>query len=77
MKLRLYPNPAGDFLIIEGEGLQEARLQLREISGKLLLSTELHANKTRIDLSGICEGFYILHLSRSDGSRSAQSLILQ
>ena len=59
--LKVYPNPATDFLVVEGEF---KTLYLYDILGRKMLSgTNETGRKEKIDISGLKEGLYFLKIS--------------
>lgn len=58
--LNIYPNPASDFVMIEGE---VNKYQLTNLSGSVLLSNETRNNESiRIEMAHIPKGLYLLQL---------------
>lgn len=57
---KIYPNPLHEILNIEFP--VESKIQIIDMSGRLLLTTDLHAGKNSIELSGLEQGIYILNL---------------
>jgi len=65
-RIRIYPNPASDFLFIDTD-LVHGRLQLFDLQGRLHLEQELHSGSGRLDLSGYPEGAYLLKFLSDEG----------
>ncbi|HKK38968.1 MAG TPA: T9SS type A sorting domain-containing protein, partial [Cryomorphaceae bacterium] len=63
-KIELYPNPAQDYILIEGL-TQAADYQIFDMSGKLVLSGLL--NNSRVNLS-LPKGAYIIDLKSNERS---------
>jgi hypothetical protein len=57
-KWSVYPNPASEFLILDG--LTNGTFTLSDIDGRLLVTGFLAAGKTKIDFSGYPAGTYVL-----------------
>lgn len=60
--IKIYPNPANDFIIIEGLTTSEnTTINIYDIQGKLILTKELVENGT-IDLSELNKGVYVVKI---------------
>jgi hypothetical protein len=67
-KLRVFPNPAREQLVIETAEHGKYTLNLRSISGQKLLSEEvLIQNSYRLPLQGIAAGSYVLEVENGRG----------
>lgn len=64
-ELKLYPNPAEDFITIENA---ENMILIFDINGKKVLEFKVVENKTEIDISGFKSGFYIV----TDGKKTVK-----
>ncbi|MDW7693186.1 T9SS type A sorting domain-containing protein [Flammeovirgaceae bacterium SG7u.111] len=62
--LKIYPNPAKDFVNIQSEF--EENLELISIEGKILKEMPLNFGATRVPLDGLGQGLYILRLSNAN-----------
>ena len=62
----IYPNPADDLLFFEGQEIQNSRISINDISGKLVLQGEL--NQSALNVSGLLPGCYLIHLTSHDGA---------
>jgi hypothetical protein len=63
--LKIYPNPAINYLTIEGLN-NHTIAQVYDISGKLLLNKQLNTNQ--IDISPLAKGLYFIKLTSEEGS---------
>ncbi len=67
-KIKLLPNPVGDFLTIQlHPSLPTGSLILSDINGRELVSRQLVEATTEIDMSGLPNGIYIVRLLQDDG----------
>ncbi|MBW7838280.1 MAG: T9SS type A sorting domain-containing protein [Chitinophagaceae bacterium] len=69
---RYYPNPTQDFLIVEGRSFNEINgsyLKLYDLQGKLLVNQRIQAEKTKINMSGLAAGVYVLSVEGIDKRR--------
>lgn len=61
MKIRLFPNPAGDYLYIESSDVESTgSYQIVAINGKIILQNKLLGNMTRVDLTALPAGVYLV-----------------
>lgn len=58
--LAVYPNPAGEFLIIRHKLTGNSQVQVISMNGKLAMQTELSGNESNINISGLERGMYVL-----------------
>ncbi len=62
IKLRVYPNPARSYIVIENNFLSPKEYEIRSAQGKLLLKGVINSENQRIDLHGLPTSFYLLRL---------------
>ncbi|MCC6815529.1 MAG: T9SS type A sorting domain-containing protein [Saprospiraceae bacterium] len=65
--ISVFPNPAGAFLNIENPDLRNARINLINMNGQVILSDKLQLKSQQLDLNSIIQGTYILTIQ--DGSQ--------
>ncbi|MBL7923298.1 MAG: serine hydrolase [Bacteroidia bacterium] len=65
--LRIYPNPATDFLTVSLPGAEDLVLELLDLSGRVLFREETPAEQARIPLGHFPSGLYALRLSTGKG----------
>lgn len=61
-QIRIYPNPATDFLTLTSEKYAIERLEVFDIMGRKLQQLKPNSFKTAIDLAGLNEGMYLLRV---------------
>lgn len=63
-RVRLYPNPANEWLFLEAEDITEnSRVQLRDLSGRsLAVAAEILAGKISLSVGDLAEGVYFAYL---------------
>jgi len=66
----VYPNPATDQLVVENPGYpgQETRISIFNVQGKLYLEQPVTEVKTRLDISRLPAGVYLVELSGRNGT---------
>jgi hypothetical protein len=68
-KLKIYPNPVNDKLIIEnGVNTKNAKAVISNVSGQVLSTILLNAGLTEIDMTSYAAGVYFVKYSDSNGS---------
>jgi uncharacterized delta-60 repeat protein len=66
--LKLYPNPAKDFVTIEMILTNENKLKVFDINGQTVLSKDLKTNSTIVNISHFAAGVYMFEISNELGS---------
>jgi hypothetical protein len=73
-KIRLYPNPVSEYLIITNIPSANANLIISDISGKVLLNTEIENNE-QVQLTGFNSGLYFYQLTGFNIKQSGKLII--
>jgi hypothetical protein len=60
MNLLIYPNPTNGIIQIRNELSSDANLIITDITGKLIIKSQLSKLNNQIDLSNIVNGLYLL-----------------
>ena len=67
--LVLYPNPTNSSMTIEGENLiNYQHVELRDVTGRLILIEDVSGSKMNINLSEVANGNYIIHILGTENS---------
>ena len=69
--LRIYPNPATETVNIDlttEESIGEIKMNITDMTGRNILSTDINNNNRQIDVSNFAKGVYILSLHTYKGS---------
>ncbi len=61
--IRFYPNPVTDYLTIKLDNPQDANVVILSSDGKIVVNQSITGNETKIDLSNLAKGVYILNLN--------------
>jgi hypothetical protein len=61
IKTSVYPNPTAEFINISSDAVME-HITLFDISGRMLMKTDVHVTSFTLDVSGIKPGFYLLKI---------------
>lgn len=75
---RVWPNPAQDFVAVNWQGQGAKTLAVRDLQGRLLVSKKGFSGQhtTKLDLSGLPAGLYVLELTTQSG-KTAKRLLIQ
>ncbi|TPG44679.1 T9SS type A sorting domain-containing protein [Flavobacterium pectinovorum] len=65
--LKLYPNPTKDFVTIEINAIDNAKLKIFDVSGKFILSKELKTTSNTINIAHLTSGVYLFEISNDNG----------
>ncbi|MGW8315303.1 MAG: fibronectin type III domain-containing protein [Bacteroidales bacterium] len=63
---RLYPNPAGSHIVLEGLPSGTDRVAVTEMTGKTVISTRFPDTGRELDISGLPPGIYMINAIGSD-----------
>ena len=65
---QVYPNPANDVVVLNGNVGSGASIQLFDITGKQVKSEQLETNTSSVELSNLVEGIYIYQIVSLEGA---------
>ena len=71
--IRIYPNPAGDWLMV-GCDFPGAMVTLFDVTGRVLFTRQLEESGGRLDMNGVPAGIYYLEI-RGEGRRYCRRVI--
>jgi DNA-binding beta-propeller fold protein YncE len=63
----VYPNPARNYIIVYNYDLSSSQVYLYDISGKLVMQRQSKDLATRMDVSNLVSGVYVLSIKGVDG----------
>jgi len=66
LDVRIYPNPANNFVVVKSEGGEQLLFSLYDLHGKIVFKKDI-LDAATVDLSGINKGLYIVSI---EGTRS-------
>ncbi len=75
-KLKIYPNPANDFIFIDLEEEKETEITIYSLMGNLVKKEKFNDNLIRVNVEGLVSGVYIIQI-HSNGSFERQKFIIQ
>ncbi len=77
-ELKIYPNPANNILNVDvftNIPIDNMKVTITDMMGRLVYTSEIHQNLTRINVSDFSKGIYILTLSTNKGSLNRKIII--
>ncbi|MFN3800912.1 chitobiase/beta-hexosaminidase C-terminal domain-containing protein [Belliella pelovolcani] len=77
-KVKVFPNPASDFVNVElkkAEGLQN--IELRNSNGLLIKSQLTEGGLVQVDLAGLAKGIYLIYITDRFGATSVERLVIR
>ncbi|MBE6335471.1 MAG: T9SS type A sorting domain-containing protein [Lentimicrobiaceae bacterium] len=69
----IYPNPANNFVVVEGDDIQE--VELYNIMGVKLYSQEVENSKIVMDLDDVSNGMYLIRILDSDAKVYTKKIV--
>jgi len=69
----LFPNPAGDYIIISK--LKQGKITIRNTMGQVMNTSFIHSSSTKIDLAALPSGLYIIEFQDASGNLQVKKLI--
>ena len=68
-KIKCYPNPAGDYLVLETENIRLQNIQCFNLQGQeLKLNYDMQSGKQVVELRSFRKGIYVLRIQDSEGN---------
>lgn len=76
MQVKIYPNPASDYVIVEAKGFNIQNAELLSLDGRLIKRYEIATQQTQLDLSGIAKGIYLIKINAA-GKTKMERLVVR
>jgi predicted DNA-binding ArsR family transcriptional regulator len=64
-KVNIYPNPAKDKIFIESEFIIGQKVEIYDISGRIVANKEVNSNVTMMDIADLMQGVYVIKVSNA------------
>lgn len=74
--IALYPNPAKDFIAIEGKNLPNTVLTISNLNGQVVFTKTLNSNKEIVNVSNFSTGVYFYELKNNSTAITKGKLII-
>ncbi len=75
-EIKIFPNPTHGKLTIEVQN-EQAKFELYDLNGKLLISKELNSKVTNLDLQNIAKGLYLVKIKDLENKIYMQKLVVE
>jgi hypothetical protein len=75
LAMRIYPQPAKDYIIVEGDSFVGNQIEILNASGKTILKSMMLQDRQEIDIRALECGLYVIKL-QSENQVSTQKLII-
>jgi hypothetical protein len=72
----VYPNPANDFINIAFEGTFNGSISLIDVSGRVILKEKSSSVSTKLDVSKIPSGMYIIQFETALGAKITEKITI-
>jgi hypothetical protein len=76
LHLAVYPNPSGDYLVVETSARANCFLTLSNLNSQIILRQSLSNQTTRIDVSKLPSGVYFLKLVNPEGYSEVRKVVV-
>ena len=74
-EVRVYPNPAKDFVFVEGVGIKKVTL-VNMLGNEVATLDKIGENKIAVPLDGCAKGIYILHTQFRNGTSAYNKIVV-
>jgi hypothetical protein len=71
----VYPNPANESITILTDGLNMTKVELMNIAGQIISSTEVNNTLVKVDVSTVSSGVYFVKVFSAEGTAVKQLII--
>jgi bacillolysin len=75
--IKLYPNPAFDFVMITNQKETELAFKVYDATGKLLIVKQLNGKSNRIDINTLAKGIYFIEAQDNNKNTYRQKIVKQ
>lgn len=69
INVKLYPNPANEFIQIEGSSSID-KIEVYSVEGKLCFTSEPHQSEVKLDISNFNSGLYIVKIESNESAKT-------
>lgn len=75
-EVAVYPNPASEYVTVELPEAAQAKAVITSMSGNNVVSTTLNTASSKVDVSGLAEGYYVLKV-QTEGDVYIEKLLVK
>jgi hypothetical protein len=73
--LSIYPNPSDDIINIEFENINNATIEIYNVSRKLIFSKSINSNVEKINISNFSKGIYIVKVIQNSAINTGKVVV--
>ena len=74
----VYPNPAHDFIYVESSNISGSMMvSMFDLSGKKVISTTSYIRRSKVDLSELQSGLYLIEVRNNEGALIATQKVVK
>jgi hypothetical protein len=71
-KIKMYPNPSSNFVTIEVTSLTNAKLQVLDVTGKVLMNESLNNTTNSVNVQQLPTGLYFFKVTSNEGTATSK-----
>jgi len=75
--VNIYPNPAKDEVFVQINAFENARIEIIDQVGQIVMDEFVHQNESRLDVSNLRSGIYLVRIITNDQQRKTSKLIIK
>ncbi len=75
-KLELYPNPASDYIILDGISANST-VRIMNVSGQTVFESNPATSQMRLDVQNFAQGLYIINIQNPDKINISRKLVIE
>ena len=68
----MYPNPTNNIVTVDVNNLTNAKLQVLDITGKILRNQVLNTSSNTVDVQQLPSGMYLFKFSSNEGTATSK-----
>ena len=76
-EILIFPNPANNYLTIASATEEMVSIQLIDLTGKIILNSNVNSTRSTLSLDGIAKGMYSVRSTLKSGKISVQKIVKQ
>jgi hypothetical protein len=73
--ISVYPNPANESITVLTDGLKMMKVELMNLAGQIISSTEVSSTLVKVDVSSVSSGVYFVKVFSAEGTAVKQLII--
>lgn len=74
-KLKIYANPATDYLYFSGDFATDINISIYDLAGKTVMNTDMHKDASKVNVSSLTSGIFFIKITDKNGAVYSQRFI--